>query len=71
MEAKKCDDCGVFYESSLRSAYYLIRDKIGSSYSLQGKLDLCDKCWNKMLKVVCKDLKMREEVQTLKEIESN
>lgn len=52
MEAKKCDDCGAYYEPELRSVYYLIREGVGSFYGLEGHLDLCNECWNRMLKEV-------------------
>lgn len=59
MKALKCDDCGTYFEGGYRGAYYLIRDGVGSFYTLEGHLDLCDKCWNKMLKKVIKDLEVK------------
>ena len=61
MKAYKCDDCREFFEDKgFRGAYYLVRGVIGSFYELNGRLDLCDKCWNKMLKKVFKDLETKE-----------
>lgn len=60
MEAYKCDDCGCYFEAQDRdrSTYYMVRDGVGSFYQLKGTLDLCDKCWDKMLKKVFADLKV-------------
>ena len=56
MLAFKCDDCGELFESKTRGAYYLVRNGVGSLYRLEGTLDLCDKCWGKMLEKVFPDL---------------
>ena len=60
MEAKRCDDCGAYFTKSYRGTYYLVREGIGGFYEVEGKLDLCDKCWNKMLKIVFADLEAKE-----------
>lgn len=65
MKALKCDDCGTYYERTIsRSAYYRLRDGVGSFYALKGHLDLCDKCWNKMLKEVTKQLEAKDGRET-------
>ena len=60
MKASQCDDCKSFYEPSYRGSYYSVRDGVSTFYILKGSLDLCDKCWNKMLKEVFKDMEVKE-----------
>ena len=62
MQAYKCDDCGKLFEKlPYRGAYYSIRDGVGTFYNLDGKLNLCGECWNKMLKKVFKDMEIKNE----------
>ena len=60
MKALKCDDCGEYFEMDYRGAYYFIRDCTSCFYTLNGDLDLCPKCWNKMLKEITPDLGGKE-----------
>ena len=61
MIAYKCDDCGVLFEVKQRAEfYYSVREGVGAFYRLEGNLDLCEKCWNKMLKEVFKTLEGRK-----------
>ena len=59
MEAFKCDDCGELFERKQRGDFYRIRDGVSSFVRLDIKFDLCDKCWNKMLREI--QLEIKEE----------
>ena len=61
MKVFRCDDCNECIDKPCaESDYYLIRDGVGSFYELEGNLDLCPKCWNKMLKEVMPNLKAEQ-----------
>lgn len=61
MKALKCDDCGDLYEKGHGGTYYLIRDGVSSFVTLEINLDLCNKCWNKMIEKIQKELFMAND----------
>lgn len=62
MKALKCDDCGKLYEEAYRGDFYSAKDGVSSSVGLDIQLDLCSKCWNKMLRVISFATEEKDEI---------